>query len=73
MGEVSLVVGIGEVLWDVFPNGKKLGGAPLNFSYHCGPSGRIPKARKYARFLHRKTSSICMCNRTPRIRRGESM
>lgn len=39
MGEVPLVVGIGELLWDVFPNGKKLGGAPLNFSYHCGQLG----------------------------------
>lgn len=34
-----LVVGIGEMLWDVFPEGKKLGGAPLNFSYHCGQLG----------------------------------
>ncbi|MBR5615045.1 MAG: hypothetical protein IKT39_06220 [Clostridia bacterium] len=24
----------GEVLWDVFPNGKKLGGAPMNFCAH---------------------------------------
>ena len=28
------VVGIGEALWDVFPEGKKLGGAPANFAYH---------------------------------------
>lgn len=27
------VVGLGEVLWDVFPEGKKLGGAPANFAY----------------------------------------
>lgn len=25
------VVGIGELLWDVLPNGKQLGGAPCNF------------------------------------------
>lgn len=27
------VVGIGELLWDVFPDGKHLGGAPANFAY----------------------------------------
>lgn len=30
------VVGLGEVLWDVLPGGKKLGGAPANFAYHAG-------------------------------------
>ena len=30
------VVGLGEVLWDVLPEGKKLGGAPANFAYHVG-------------------------------------
>lgn len=30
------VVGLGEVLWDVFsPNKKRLGGAPANFAYHA--------------------------------------
>ena len=28
------VVGIGEVLWDMLPNGRKIGGAPANFAYH---------------------------------------
>ena len=28
------VVGIGEALWDVLPEGKKIGGAPANFAYH---------------------------------------
>ena len=27
------VVGLGELLWDVFPSGKQLGGAPANFAY----------------------------------------
>jgi len=32
----SLIVGIGELLWDVYPDGRKLaGGAPFNFTYHC--------------------------------------
>lgn len=30
----SYVVGLGEVLWDVLPEGKQLGGAPANFAYH---------------------------------------
>ena len=32
----QLVVGLGEALWDVLPEGKKLGGAPANFAYHAG-------------------------------------
>ena len=27
------VVGLGEILWDMLPNGKQLGGAPSNFAY----------------------------------------
>jgi fructokinase len=27
------VVGVGELLWDLFPDGKQLGGAPANFAY----------------------------------------
>ena len=34
-----VVVGLGEILWDVFPEGKQLGGAPLNFSHHCAQLG----------------------------------
>lgn len=35
----NLVVGIGEVLWDVLPQGKKLGGAPANFACHVSQFG----------------------------------
>jgi len=28
-------VGIGELLWDRFPEGPQIGGAPANFAYHC--------------------------------------
>jgi fructokinase len=28
------VVGLGEILWDLLPGGKQLGGAPANFAYH---------------------------------------
>ena len=30
-----VVVGIGELLWDVLPTGKRAGGAPINFVYHA--------------------------------------
>ena len=34
-------IGVGEVLWDVLPDGKKLGGAPANFAYHINALGGI--------------------------------
>lgn len=33
------IVGIGELLWDVFPEGKRAGGAPINFVYHATQLG----------------------------------
>lgn len=35
----DLVIGMGEALWDVLPEGKKLGGAPANFAYHVSQFG----------------------------------
>jgi fructokinase len=29
------VIGLGEILWDVLPTGRRLGGAPANFAYHA--------------------------------------
>ncbi|MEW6127880.1 MAG: carbohydrate kinase [Acidobacteriota bacterium] len=37
----KLFVGIGELLWDQLPNGKKLGGAPANFAYHAAQLGNL--------------------------------
>ena len=34
-----IVVGIGELLWDMLPSGKKAGGAPINFVYHASCLG----------------------------------
>ena len=31
----KVIVGIGEILWDMLPSGKALGGAPANFAYHA--------------------------------------
>ena len=39
MDSKRYVVGLGEALWDILPEGKKLGGAPANFAYHCGQCG----------------------------------
>ncbi len=33
------IVGIGEALWDVLPEGRKIGGAPANFAYHVSQFG----------------------------------
>ncbi len=33
------MVGIGELLWDLFPSGKEMGGAPANFAYHAQALG----------------------------------
>ncbi|MGO3241508.1 MAG: carbohydrate kinase family protein [Sphingobacteriaceae bacterium] len=35
----TIVVGIGELLWDVLPAGKQAGGAPINFAIHAGQTG----------------------------------
>lgn len=35
----NIIVGMGEALWDVLPDGKKIGGAPANFAYHVSQFG----------------------------------
>ena len=37
--KTNKIVGIGEALWDVLPEGKKIGGAPANFAYHVSQFG----------------------------------
>lgn len=39
MKKKPLIAGIGELLWDVLPSGKQLGGAPCNFAFHAIQSG----------------------------------
>lgn len=36
---MKTIVGFGEALWDVFPEGRKIGGAPANFAYHVAQWG----------------------------------
>lgn len=33
------IMGIGELVWDMLPAGRQLGGAPVNFAYWCGRLG----------------------------------
>jgi fructokinase len=33
------IVGLGEILWDLLPGGRQLGGAPFNFTFHCHQLG----------------------------------
>ncbi len=33
------IAGIGELLWDVLPQGKQMGGAPYNFAFHAMQAG----------------------------------
>jgi len=36
-----LAIGLGEILWDLLPDGRKLGGAPANFAYHVNELGGV--------------------------------
>lgn len=36
-----ILVGLGEILWDLLPGGKQLGGAPANFAYHATALGAV--------------------------------
>jgi fructokinase len=36
---MKTIIGIGEILWDVFPERKVLGGAPANFAWHVSQLG----------------------------------
>ena len=37
--EKPKIVGVGELLWDVLPAGKRLGGAPVNFAFYAQEQG----------------------------------
>ena len=48
-----IVVGIGELLWDMLPSGKKAGGAPINFVYHASCLGLYISSKKSEEPNHR--------------------
>lgn len=37
--DLPLVIGLGEILWDCFPDERRPGGAPANFAYHARQLG----------------------------------
>ncbi len=39
MKNKPIVAGIGELLWDILPTGKQVGGAPCNFAFHAMHAG----------------------------------
>jgi fructokinase len=39
MNHKPTIIGLGEILWDLLPDGKKAGGAPVNFVYHASQLG----------------------------------
>ena len=36
---------MGEALWDMLPEGKKIGGAPANFAYHISQNNGKKRGR----------------------------
>jgi fructokinase len=39
MNTKPIIIGLGEILWDILPEDKKAGGAPINFVYHASQLG----------------------------------
>lgn len=37
--EHGLIIGLGELLWDMLPEGREIGGAPANFAWHMAQFG----------------------------------
>ncbi len=57
-----IIVGVGELLWDLLPSGKQLGGAPANFAYITNllgdtgiPASRVGRDSLGGEALHRLT------------------
>jgi fructokinase len=53
VGETFTVVGLGELIWDLLPAGRRLGGAPTNFAYVSrllgGPGDTVVAASRVGR------------------------
>ena len=82
-GDRFTVVGLGELIWDLLPGGRRLGGAPTNFAYvarllggrspsrgPCEPRSR--PAAAVARTPPRAGVSTQYCRPMRRTRRGRS-
>jgi len=55
------MVGLGEILWDILPEGRQLGGAPANFAYHGAALGArgVPVSRIGDDDLGREAIAAC--------------
>jgi hypothetical protein len=65
------IVGIGELLWDVLPAGRRLGGAPVNFAFYAqvhleeGEQKRMWKQVKYTKiFLLNEENAVSLQSQT---------
>jgi len=38
----NMIFSLGEILWDIFPEGKKIGGAPANVVFYLSRLGENP-------------------------------
>lgn len=58
-----LAVGLGEILWDVLPQTRLMGGAPANFAYHVNVLGGVgvPVSRVGDDNLGREVLSLLVC------------
>ena len=64
------IVGLGELLWDLLPAGKQLGGAPANFAYITtllGDEG-IAASRQFCNFHQCFRSHILPSSNKPSTR-----
>ena len=66
MGMAKLFLGCGEVLWDLLPGGRQLGGAPVNAAVHARalgadayPLSRVGKDPLGSEILER-LRAVCM-------------
>ena len=56
------IVGLGEILWDMLPSGKALGGAPANFAYHSQEfGGSLDRKSTRLNSSHKPSSYAVFC------------
>lgn len=78
MNDRFSIIGLGELLWDLFPDGPRFGGAPVNFSCHAAALGANVSAvtsvgnddlgRQAVQALKThgvKTDGVALCTSTP--------
>lgn len=75
------IVGLGEILWDVLPSGRQIGGAPSNFAYistQLGDHGIIASAvgddaegREILQALDEKSVDISYIQKNPKYPTGK--